>query len=60
MIYRPRLWVLGLYVGTSYYFLQHPEKLHFKKDNILTQMSKDSKLVFAHRGGSTESPENTM
>ena len=54
------LW-FGGYAATSYYFLQHPEVLHFKKINQITaQNSSPRKVIIAHRGGSIENPENTL
>ena len=51
---------LSLYAGTSYYFLHHPELLHFKKDKIKMPDKEHSHYLIAHRGGSMEAPENTL
>ena len=57
-----RTWTLlfgTAYASTSYYFLQHPEKLHVKNQRTKAIMDKE-KILFAHRGGSIENPENTL
>jgi glycerophosphoryl diester phosphodiesterase len=55
---------LGLYAGTSYYLLHHPELVHDTKQRRLKMpvLEKEqlSHYVIAHRGGSMENPENTL
>ena len=47
------------YAGASYFFLKHPDLLHVK--NMKTaELMKQDKVLFAHRGGSIENPENTL
>ena len=60
MQYRKTWGLLAAYAGTSYYFLKHPEKLHMRKTKTVELMSGNKMQLFAHRGGSIESPENTM
>ena len=49
----------SVYAGSSYYFLQTPDKLHLR--NLKTKELCEKKRVrFAHRGGSIEHPENTL
>ena len=58
MKYRTWAGLFG-YAGTSYYFLHNPDKLHMR--NMKTQeLMKQDKVLFAHRGGSIENPENTI
>ena len=59
MRYRTRA-LLGAYAGTSYYLLHNPEILHMKNMKTQELMKNDKKLLFAHRGGSIENPENTL
>ena len=47
------------YACTSYYFLNNPEKLHVRNSKT-KQLYKEDRLLFAHRGGSIEHPENTI
>jgi glycerophosphoryl diester phosphodiesterase len=50
----------GLYASTSYFFLKNPELLHPKNDRLAGTGLDSNKVIFAHRGGSCEAPENTM
>ena len=50
----------GLYAGTSYFFLKHPELLHPRNDRVASRKLNSNKVIFCHRGGSIDAPENTM
>ena len=47
------------YASTSYYLLKNPEKLHIHNHKT-KELYKGKKVVYAHRGGSIEHPENTL
>ena len=51
---------LGMYASTSYFFLKNPELLHPRSDRVVSRELGSNKVIFAHRGGSGEAPENTM
>ena len=59
---RKLLFGLGIYGGTSYYFLKHPELLHHKKDKLKLPPLPEGQTHYSisHRGGSLEHPENTI
>ena len=48
------------YANVSYYFLHHPEKLHLKNFKTQSIQHREGRLIYAHRGGSIENPENTL
>jgi glycerophosphoryl diester phosphodiesterase len=49
-----------VYIGTSQYFLRHPELLHIKKNKLKLPPVELPFYVIPHRGGSMENPENTL
>jgi hypothetical protein len=57
---RKLLFGFFVYVGTSQYFLRHPEYLHVKKNKLKLPPIDLPIYVIPHRGGSMEYPENTL
>ena len=47
------------YAGASYYCLQNPDLLHMKNSKTKELMAQ-KRVLFSHRGGAIENPENTM
>ena len=56
----PLMGAIGAWYGVSYYFLKNPNSslLPMKKDKL--KIPDKKKLLWAHRGGSMEAPENTL
>ena len=54
------LFGLAAYLGTSYYLLKHPQKVHLKHQRLKLPPVDTQLYIIPHRGGSLEAPENTL